>query len=194
LNADKKPTTTNSQIRSAAKLARANMQDRDSASQIIASRVINSRYFLSAKTIACYLPMHDEVDTAAIFLRSWRAKKRIFAPVIDSQGTMKFREILPNSPLVQNFFGLWEPTIGEEISPRKLDTVITPLVAFDQKLNRIGMGGGYYDRCFAFLKHRQNCRRPKLIGTAFTCQETANIAPNPWDIPLYRIITEADKE
>ncbi len=136
--------------------------------------------------------MRDEVDTAAIVLRSWRAKKRIFAPVIGLQGIMTFRELLPKSPLMQNSFGLWEPSTGKEISPKKIDTVITPLVAFDDQLNRIGMGGGYFDRCFAFLKHRQNWRRPKLIGIAFACQKAEKIVPNPWDIPLYRVITDAD--
>jgi 5-formyltetrahydrofolate cyclo-ligase len=68
--------------------------------------------------------------------------------------------------------------------------VLTPLVAFDEQHNRIGMGGGYYDRSFAFLKNRKQLIQPKLIGLAFDCQRVEKITANPWDIRLYSVITE----
>jgi 5-formyltetrahydrofolate cyclo-ligase len=179
-----------SQLREAAKIARANMSGRDAASTKIASIITRSHEFFASKTIACYLPMQNEVDTSSIVLRSWRAKKRIFAPVTNSKGSMTFREMLPDTPLVKNRFGLWEPATGAVISAKAIDIVITPLVAFDDQCNRIGMGGGYFDRCFAFLKHRRHWRHPKLIGVAFQCQKVEKILPNPWDIRLYRVITE----
>ena len=179
-----------SQLRDAAKIARANMSGREAASSKIASNVTRSREFLASKTIACYLPMQNEVDTSIIFLRSWRAKKRIFAPVMNSKGAMTFREIRPNTPLVKNRFGILEPAAGAIISAKAIDVVITPLVAFDDQCNRIGMGGGYFDRCFAFLKYRHHWLRPKLIGVAFQCQKAKQILPNPWDIRLFRVITE----
>ena len=191
LNDNRTQTFSISQLREAAIIARTNMSDRDSASSKIASAVIQSRIFFASKTIACYLPMPTEVDTSTIVLRSWRAKKRIFAPVTNSGGAMAFCEIRPDTPLIKNRFGLWEPATGEFISPKAIDIVITPLVAFDNQCNRIGMGGGYFDRCFAFLKHRRHWLRPKLIGVAFQCQKVEKIVPNPWDIPLCRIITEA---
>jgi 5-formyltetrahydrofolate cyclo-ligase len=190
LNAIKTPEISIAELRAAAKSARSNMVDRDVASSKIANRVIRSRDFFASQTIGCYLPVRDEVDTSSIILRSWCAKKRIFAPVTDSRGAMTFREMLPNTPLIRNSFGLWEPAKGEIVSPKDIDVVITPLVAFDEDRNRIGMGGGYFDRCFAFLKHRRHWKRPKLIGVAFACQKVAKILPNPWDIPLYRVFTE----
>jgi len=185
-------TSANSQLRKSALRARRALTDdqRNIASTIISDNVIHSRAFLASKSIACYLPLYDEVDTTRIIERAWCAKKRIFVPVTDSRGKMIFRQLTSNTDLYQNFFGLWEPASGDLIPPKALDLVITPLVAFDNNLHRIGMGGGYYDRCFQFLKHRGKWLHPKLTGVAFDCQKVERIAPNPWDIPLYQVFTE----
>ena len=166
------------------------VDDRSIASQIICDKVTSSHEFLSAKLIACYLPMRDEVDTRNIIERGWRANKRIFVPITRDKGKMFFREIRPDTTLVQNRMMIWEPESGEVISPRRLQLVITPTVAFDNANHRIGMGGGYYDRCFSFLKHRRQWLKPKLLGVAFDCQEVEEISPNTWDIRLYRTFSE----
>jgi len=168
--------------------------DRRFASRRIADRFLNSRYFFSSRSIGCYLSVGDEVETAVIIERAWRAKKRIFAPVIGTGGTMTFHELLPDTVLERTGFGLWEPQSTQRIDAKKLDVVITPLAAFDSGHNRIGMGRAYFDRAFAFLKHRRQWRHPKLIGVAFDCQKVEKIKPNPWDIPLFRVVTEADPE
>jgi len=160
------------------------------ASTVITERFLRSREFFAAKRIACYFPMVDEVDTRAIFERGWRAQKQLFAPVIRRSRIMQFREVLRESTLKKNEYGIWEPVDGTPIDPRMLDVVVTPLVAFDVHGNRIGMGGGYYDRCFSFLRHRKQLLQPKLIGLAFDCQKIEKIAPNPWDIPLYRVYSD----
>jgi len=164
---------------------------RDESSSRICRRVLNCREFVASKTVGCYLPMADEVDTLPIIQRSWRANKRIFAPVLSGRHEMSFREVCPETTLQRNLFGLWEPQDGRIISPRHLDIVITPTVAFDRNCNRIGMGGGYFDRCFSFLRHRQHWLRPKLVGVAFSCQKVEKISPNVWDIRLYKVISDA---
>lgn len=164
--------------------------DRYNASAKISKRIVRSREFRSARTIACYLPMQDEVDLRAVIERAWRANKRIFLPVSLSGGEMFFREMRPDTTLVKNTMSIWEPNDGEIIEPRNLQLVITPTVAFDGQNHRIGMGGGYYDRCFEFLRHRKTWLRPKLVGVAFACQKVEKIWPNTWDIRLYRVITE----
>jgi 5-formyltetrahydrofolate cyclo-ligase len=185
-------TQSTARIRAAAKRARRSMHEdaRSAASARIASSLMNSRVFLASKTLACYLHDWDEVDTRAIIERAWCAKKRVFAPVIDLHGGMCFHALHPDTRLERNRFGLWEPVASSAIAPQKLDVVVTPAVAFDDDLNRIGMGGGYFDRCFAFLRNRKQWLRPKLIGVAFECQRVEKITPNRWDIRLYRVISE----
>lgn len=166
------------------------VEARNAASTVIANRVIRSHEFAAANTIACYLPMRDEVDPGRIIERAWRAKKRVFAPVTGQKGKMTFRPLAPDTRLERNHFGLWEPISAPVVAVKALDLIITPLVAFDSERNRIGMGGGYFDRSFAFLKHRKHWLRPKLIGLAFECQEVEAIVPNPWDIRVYRVFSE----
>ena len=166
--------------------------DRADASRKINERFLNSRHFLGSNTIACYVATWDEVDTNSIIERAWRANKRVFAPVISAPGEMTFTQLLPETTLVRNRFGLWEPVSGIQIEPSDLDVVATPLVAFDHQCNRIGMGGGYFDRTFAFLRGRHSWLRPKLIGLAFDCQKVEKITPNPWDIRLYRVFSESN--
>ena len=168
------------------------VESRAAASTIICDRVTNSREFRSATNIACYIPLQDEVDTRPIIARAWRANKRVFVPVTLHSGEMFFREIRTDTTLLRNRMSIWEPATGEIVTPRFLQLVVTPTVAFDRDCNRIGMGGGYYDRCFAFLRHRKYWLKPKLMGVAFKCQEVEKISPNAWDIRLYRIITEAE--
>lgn len=165
-------------------------EERQIASRKICAKVTSSREFRAAKLIACYLPMKDEVDTRIIIERAWCANKRIFVPITQSNGEMFFREIRPNTSLIRNRMGIWEPVSGSEISPRDFQLVITPLVAYDKQRNRIGMGGGYYDRAFKHLRYRKHWLKPKLLGIAFSCQKAEEISPNSWDIRLYRIISE----
>jgi 5-formyltetrahydrofolate cyclo-ligase len=180
-------------LRAQAKRSRQEMShaDRADESRRIAERFLNSRHFLNCRTLACYLATWDEVDTNSIIERAWRAKKRVFAPVIGTRGEMTFGRLLPETTLVRNEFGLWEPTSDLRIDPSDLDIVVTPLVAFDSKYNRIGMGGGYFDRTFAFLRGRQSWLRPKLVGLAFDCQKVEKISPKPWDIRLYHVYSDA---
>jgi 5-formyltetrahydrofolate cyclo-ligase len=182
------------ELRRKALIARREMsrESRARSSSIISRRVLRCREFVASKTIACYLPMADEVDTLEVIERAWRANKRIFVPVLFRRREMLFREILPETMLALNSYGLWEPESGETISPRNLDVVITPTVAYDENCNRIGMGGGYFDRCFSFLRYRTQWFRPKLIGVAFVCQKVEKITPNVWDIRLYKVISDAE--
>ncbi|MDO7653149.1 MAG: 5-formyltetrahydrofolate cyclo-ligase, partial [Porticoccus sp.] len=71
------------------------------------------------------------------------------------------------------------------VPPLGLDLILLPLVAFDHRGNRLGMGGGFYDRTLARQKNFT-----RLIGLAQSCQETDSIAHQPWDITLHAIVTE----
>jgi len=160
-------------------------------STIIAERVVRSHEFAASGCIACYLPADDEVDPRLVIARAWTQKKHVFAPAVLDDFVLAFRMITPDTQLVRNRYGLWEPDSSSlEIAAQDIDIVLTPVVAFDDERHRIGMGSGYFDRCFAFLRHRNHWLRPKLVGLAFECQRVKKIKPNPWDIRLYRVITE----
>ena len=165
--------------------------NRNEASVRICDTVIRAGYFRRSRNIGCYLPSDDEVDTWPIIARAFSMGKQISAPVLRKNGTMRFRELNAETALSHNHIGLLEPQEGDFIDPHRLDIVITPLVAFDSSFNRIGMGGGYFDRCFSFLKGRKIWLHPKLIGVAFDCQRADSLSPNPWDIGLFRVVTEA---
>jgi len=117
-------------------------------------------------------------------------KKRVFVPTIQKNSKLEFVEFLSDTKTSPNEFSLQEPVDGVKIDSRNLDVVFTPLVAFDSQKNRIGMGGGYYDRTFSFLQEDRLALKPKLIGLSFDCQRVENIVASPWDIPLFDVITE----
>jgi 5-formyltetrahydrofolate cyclo-ligase len=179
-------------IRRELKKTRANLDPeyRDAASRIVAEKVIRSNWFYRAEKVACYLSTPVEVDTSLIILRAWQMKKRVFVPVVAQNFSMQFHEMKSDTDLYRNEIGLYEPADGNVIAANELDIVITPLVAFDNRQNRVGMGGGCFDRSFAFLKHRKIFYRPKLVGVAFECQRVEKVNANPWDIRLFQIITD----
>ncbi|MDH3439508.1 MAG: 5-formyltetrahydrofolate cyclo-ligase [Gammaproteobacteria bacterium] len=184
--------TIQADMRRQCRNARASLteEDRDLKSQLICEKVTSAAWFRRAAYIGCYLPLTDEVDTWAIIARAWTMKKRIFAPVIEKNRQMQFQEIGAETELRRNRLGLLEPQSGDIVSARTLDIVLTPVVAFDPQNNRVGMGGGYFDRTFSFLRHRNRWLHPKIVGLAFACQKVEKIPPNPWDIRLFCAITE----
>ncbi len=184
---------TKVELRRAGKFARQSLTviEREAASEKICAAAINSTFFEDAKTIACYLAFDEEVNCRRLIERAWRMKKRIFLPVLRKSPELKFVEFLEESETRTSQYGIEEPVRGDEIDPRELDIVFTPLVAFDSQCNRIGMGGGYYDRTFAFLNEQRADSAPRLFGLAFDCQRVEQIGASTWDIRLFRVITEA---
>jgi len=184
-------TANNTQRRKALAARRAlDAGERLVMSSRIARRFLRTAYFFRSAAIGCYLPMDDEVDATDVFDRAWRAGKRVFVPVMRAHRRLDFIEIRRDTRLVRNSFGIWEPGDGRAIRARDLDVCIVPTVAFDASGNRIGMGGGYYDRAFEFLNRPQRWRRPRLVGFAFECQRVESIQTNHWDVALDVVITE----
>jgi 5-formyltetrahydrofolate cyclo-ligase len=131
-----------------------------------------------------------EPSLARLVEAARRRGKVVYVPVLRGE-TMRFAELVPGAALRANPFGIMEPKVGERIDAGKLDLVLTPLVAFDDNGVRIGVGRGYYDRCFSFLRHRKTWRRPRLLGVAYELQRVAPLTPSPWDVPLWGVVTEA---
>tara|TARA_B100001245_G_scaffold236161_1_gene225971 strand:+ start:1248 stop:1829 length:582 start_codon:yes stop_codon:yes gene_type:complete len=163
---------------------------REKYSHEINQYICTTDYFLNAENISFYLPMKDEVDVWPLIEQSWKLNKNVFVPSIRNNATLNFHKINRNTEYITNNLGLNEPINGERKSPTDLDVVITPLVVFDNYGNRIGMGGGYYDKTFAFLNGSNAPFKTKLIGVSFACQKVKNIKKDSWDVNLFQVITE----
>ena len=161
--------------------------ERGTASDSINRQLLRSRRFRNSNAIGVYLATHDEVDLDAFIWSAWARGKRIYAPRVAHNHEMFFLQLLPESRLIRNQYGIWEPDEGAGVSPRELDWIILPMVAYDNDGHRIGMGGGYYDRALAFARHRHRSVKPWLTGAAFACQEALHIIANPWDIGVSRV-------
>jgi 5-formyltetrahydrofolate cyclo-ligase len=143
-----------------------------------------------ARRVALFLAFDGEPSLAPLAKSARRQRKQLYVPVLRGM-TMSFAELEPGATLAPNFFGILEPKLGAKIDARKLDLVLTPLVAFDERGVRLGVGRGYYDRAFKFLRHRSHWRRPKLLGVAYELQRVGPLMPSSWDVPLWGVVTEA---
>ena len=170
-------------------------EERWQKSEMLARRIAKSHAFHTSHRIACYLAMDGEIDLTPTIEIAWAMGKEICVPVLNSHTNNKlwFAKFDENDKLVPNKYGILEPvmTKRKRVNTHSIDFVLTPLVAFDDQGNRLGMGGGYYDRSFAFLRHRQQWRKPRLMGVAYDFQRVDPLATQSWDVPLHSIATES---
>jgi 5-formyltetrahydrofolate cyclo-ligase len=111
-------------------------------------------------------------------------------PCVQADGTLRFSPWRPGDPLVTNRYGIPEPNVATAalLEPTELHLVLLPLLGFDRAGHRLGTGGGYYDRSFAF--RRTAAAPPTLIGIGYALQELPAIQACDWDVPLDALITE----
>tara|TARA_Y100000296_G_scaffold69473_1_gene83328 strand:- start:227 stop:871 length:645 start_codon:yes stop_codon:yes gene_type:complete len=170
------------------------------ACQTTASKAIThhlSTYFSNAfntptLNVAAYLANDGEVDVLHFIQHSHKFCDIEFAlPVLHPicKGHLLFLHFTKSTPLVTNQYGIKEPELAchNVIPVRQLDALLMPLVGFDKSGNRLGMGGGYYDRTLAFTKGQTV--KPKLIGIAHDIQQVSSLPIAPWDVPLDAIVT-----
>jgi 5-formyltetrahydrofolate cyclo-ligase len=164
----------------------------ESCAEQLAQQVYKHPLVLRSQRIAAYLAADGEIDPWPLLESLWSAGKQIYLPVLVpfSRQNLWFARFNPDDKLACNRYGIPEPVRRRLTKPFALDLVLTPLVAFDIAGHRIGMGGGFYDRTFAFLQRRQHWHKPNLLGLAYEFQKQASIEPNSWDIPLNAIATE----
>ena len=138
------------------------------------------------KTIGGYYPFNHEVNIMEILENFEKKKYLITLPKIKKNNKMDFFSWSIKEPLVVNQFGIPEPLSNETKYPNIL---LVPLVAYDKDLNRIGYGGGYYDR---YIKKIKKKKKIILIGLANSFQKVKKIPTNKFDMKLDFIITEKD--
>jgi 5-formyltetrahydrofolate cyclo-ligase len=164
--------------------------ERRVAQKRITRELLRLGAYRRAHRVAVYFAIDGEVDLSLV-VRDARARhKSVYAPVLTGE-RLGFVELRLNTPLTRNRYGILEPRSGRQIDPRKLDIVLTPLVAFNCRGTRLGMGKGYYDRSFGFLTRRMRWVRPKLVGVGFAFQAVQTIVAQPWDVRLWAAVTDA---
>ncbi|MCP4325219.1 MAG: 5-formyltetrahydrofolate cyclo-ligase [Psychromonas sp.] len=161
----------------------------------ILNRLITQPRIKQAQKISVTLAHDGEIDTHLFIEWCWAQQKQIYLPIVDpaKKGGLLFLEYTQDTQMVTNRYGISEPKLESEhtCSVADLDIIITPLVAFDTAGNRIGMGGGYYDRILApWFKDRSG---PYPIGLAHDCQLVNKLPIEPWDVPLPEIITPSKR-
>lgn len=170
-------------------------REQRSHSRSLARRFVTSPLFLHCQSIALYLANDGELNPDQLAVEARRAGKKIYLPVLKAnpKRSLWFCEFQLHDPLYRNRFNIPEPDIRRRPPrpPWGLDLILLPLVAFDAEGNRLGMGGGFYDRTFSFVRNRNHWWKPLLIGVAHECQQVELIEARPWDIPLNGVITEA---
>ncbi|HKS32928.1 MAG TPA: 5-formyltetrahydrofolate cyclo-ligase [Enterobacteriaceae bacterium] len=154
-----------------------------------AARMLAYPPVVMATSVALFLSFDGELDTRPLIEQLWRAGKRIYLPVLHpfSSGNLLFLHYHPQSELVVNRLKIQEPKLDvRDVLPlSELDVLITPLVAFDSQGQRLGMGGGFYDRTL------QNWQRYGVqpVGYAHDCQQVESLPVEQWDIPLPAVVT-----
>lgn len=150
-------------------------------SNLIINKVKNNKYFIEAKTIGIYVSFNQEVETINL-INEMLNLKCICVPKVDDQ-EMKFYQINSLDELSRSNFGILEPNNNMLIHKEQIDLLIVPIVAYDDDNNRIGYGGGYYDR---YLSEYNG----KTIGLAFELQRVEKINVESYDCKLDIIISE----
>lgn len=172
-----------------------NDQERVQRSAAMCRQLSRQPLFRASRKIAAYLPADGEVDTQPLIELAWQTGKQVYLPVLVPflGNSLWFARYEPETRLVRNRYGIAEPEIvhRQRIAAHGLDVVLAPLVGFDRAGNRLGMGGGFYDRSFAYLLSRKHWRKPRLIGLAYEFQQLPRLPAQPWDVPLSAVATDS---
>lgn len=153
------------------------------APRAITAPIAYTAQLRSGRVVASYSPLGSEADPVALATEATQHGCSLALPhVVDRATPLRFLRWDGRAPLVAGPFGLRVPDAHwPEVVP---DVILTPLLAFDAKLDRLGQGAGHYDRAFAEHPHAWR------VGVAWSVQRVEALVPDAWDIPLHAIVTE----
>ncbi len=152
---------------------------KDSSPQVT-RHILQSSLWSNNQHIAIYLPFNGEVDLTELLNDS---NKNLYVPSIQSE-RMQFHLFTPELAIKNHRYGIKQPDFVQGLAEPELDLCLMPLVAFDHKGHRLGMGGGFYDRYFANNQHTI------LAGVAYQFQQIEQLPTDSWDVKLQYIFTE----
>ena len=165
--------------------------ERARIAQLVALNADRYLHLQAGWRIAVYASLPSELDTAPLIDLARSRGCHIYVPRIDRHSLgrkMRFVELTGRQR--RNRLGIHEPESFRTIGARWLDVVFLPLVGFDACGVRLGMGGGYYDRAFAFRRWRAAWHAPRLIGIAYSFQQVEGLTAAAHDVRLDAVVTE----
>jgi len=169
-------------------------QQQTHEAQKLLTHLVTLERVTQAHKIAITLAFDGEINTQPFIKWCWENNKHVYLPVVDpmNKGHLLFLRYHADSDMQKNQYGILEPKMTQQqVCPvTQLDIIFTPLVAFDKQGNRMGMGGGYYDRTLAPWFASQT--GPYPIGLAHDCQRVEQLSVASWDVPLPEIITPSE--
>jgi 5-formyltetrahydrofolate cyclo-ligase len=170
--------------------AELNAEQLEQAAQNLARRILDLDEYRQSNRLAAYFAVNGEIGLDPVIDHALAAGKQVYLPNLDQQA-LRFSPYFHAQKMRINKFRLPEPDVEETamLAPGELDLVLAPLVAFDSVRNRIGMGGGFYDRSFSFRKNPESAT-PVLIGVAHEMQKVDRIVPEEWDVRLDMVVTD----
>ena len=163
---------------------------RIAAAAELATRLLAFDAVRRARSIAGYWAVGGEMPLHSLVTRL-DAGTRYCLPVLQPDRTLRFAPWRVGDAVEANRYGIPEPTEAVvALAPSEIDVVLLPLVGFTRTGHRLGMGGGWYDRSFAF-RHLQPAP-PLLVGVGFAAQQVDDCDVQPWDVPLDALATERE--
>ncbi len=163
--------------------------DRIAAAERLAAHLLSLPFLPATGHVAGYWAMDGEIALHA-FQLALPSTLTYCLPVLGPEKCLRFAPWRPGQPLAGNRYGIPEPDVDASmlIAPETMALVVVPLVGFDNHGQRLGMGGGWYDRSFAF-RQRQPAP-PWLVGAAFGVQRVEALAHQHWDVGLDAVCSE----
>ena len=164
---------------------------RAAGARAITARIASTRWLRGGRSIGLYVSIGAEVPTDALRALAARRNCPVYLPsIVDYRyHRMVFARDEGALPSI-NRLGIPEPAALRIIPVRALSVVLLPILGFDRHGTRLGTGGGYYDRMFAYRRHRHSWHRPLLVGIVFQCQLLPVIERSSHDVPLDAVVTE----
>ncbi len=162
-------------------------EDRAEKSKKACRNLVSTEQFQHASVVMLYLPLPHEVDTSEAILHAWQQGKTVAVPKVSWQQ----RHMIPveitslETGLATDACGLRSPVKGVPVPIGEIDLVVAPALAFDEKGNRLGRGGSYYDRFFANPE-----LRAVKCGLAFAEQRLDSLPACEHDEPVDLLVTD----
>jgi len=169
--------------------------DRHHAAHAAEEILLHSSLFGTSQVIACFIASAYEFNCFPLIHLICSTQKKCLLPALSKEHEKKinFVSYHPGDVLECNRYQLLEPVHAEDFPPSEIDLVLMPLVGFDLSGNRLGMGGGYYDRTFHFLRERTFLeRKPFLLGVAYELQKCDQLPCDEWDVRMDGVLTEKE--